>query len=214
MNGLVAQSVEQRTENPCVGGSIPSQATILLRIGISFNSSKEIQTMKKLSLIVVIFILAGCSTWNKDRVQNIQGINTLILSNDPKCKQLHESYTKLINDLLNLDKKMASNAALCSVNGPKNEVLSEITTDIKNLKDSNKGVIQKLKEKNDHVSFDSCFQTISASSFAVQKYGHVAFSYTALISNCSSEGKKAFENSKDPNEFMGKLEDLIGDLKL
>ena len=25
--GLVAQSVEQRTENPCVGGSIPSQAT-------------------------------------------------------------------------------------------------------------------------------------------------------------------------------------------
>ena len=28
LNGLVAQSVEQRTENPCVGGSIPSQATI------------------------------------------------------------------------------------------------------------------------------------------------------------------------------------------
>ncbi len=27
-NGLVAQSVEQWTENPCVGGSIPSQATI------------------------------------------------------------------------------------------------------------------------------------------------------------------------------------------
>ena len=28
-NGLVAQSVEQWTENPCVGGSIPSQATIV-----------------------------------------------------------------------------------------------------------------------------------------------------------------------------------------
>jgi hypothetical protein len=28
-NGLVAQSVEQRIENPCVGGSIPSQATTL-----------------------------------------------------------------------------------------------------------------------------------------------------------------------------------------
>ena len=27
-DGLVAQLVEQRTENPCVGGSIPSQATI------------------------------------------------------------------------------------------------------------------------------------------------------------------------------------------
>ena len=26
--GLVAQSVEQRIENPCVGGSIPPQATI------------------------------------------------------------------------------------------------------------------------------------------------------------------------------------------
>ncbi len=29
LDGLVAQSVEQRTENPCVGGSIPSQATIV-----------------------------------------------------------------------------------------------------------------------------------------------------------------------------------------
>ncbi len=27
--GLVAQSVEQRTENPCVGGSIPPRATKL-----------------------------------------------------------------------------------------------------------------------------------------------------------------------------------------
>ena len=27
--GSVAQSVEQRTENPCVGGSIPPEATIL-----------------------------------------------------------------------------------------------------------------------------------------------------------------------------------------
>ena len=26
--GLIAQSVEQGTENPCVGGSIPPQATI------------------------------------------------------------------------------------------------------------------------------------------------------------------------------------------
>jgi hypothetical protein len=30
--GLVAQSVEQRTENPRVGGSIPSQATIFFII--------------------------------------------------------------------------------------------------------------------------------------------------------------------------------------
>jgi hypothetical protein len=30
--GSVAQSVEQRTENPCVGGSIPSRATIFYRV--------------------------------------------------------------------------------------------------------------------------------------------------------------------------------------
>ena len=29
--GSVAQSVEQRTENPCVGGSIPSRATSYAR---------------------------------------------------------------------------------------------------------------------------------------------------------------------------------------
>ncbi len=29
--GLVAQLVEQRTENPCVGGSIPPQATNIPR---------------------------------------------------------------------------------------------------------------------------------------------------------------------------------------
>ena len=29
-SGPVAQSVEQRIENPCVGGSIPPQATIFL----------------------------------------------------------------------------------------------------------------------------------------------------------------------------------------
>jgi hypothetical protein len=29
-NGPVAQSVEQRIENPCVGGSIPPRATIVL----------------------------------------------------------------------------------------------------------------------------------------------------------------------------------------
>ena len=37
--GLVAQSVEQRTENPCVGGSIPSQATIKWRISSAGRAS-------------------------------------------------------------------------------------------------------------------------------------------------------------------------------
>ena len=32
MFGSVAQSVEQRTENPCVGGSIPFRATIFLSV--------------------------------------------------------------------------------------------------------------------------------------------------------------------------------------
>tara|TARA_A100001015_G_scaffold111968_1_gene124347 strand:- start:450 stop:584 length:135 start_codon:yes stop_codon:yes gene_type:complete len=37
LDGSVAQLVEQRTENPCVGGSIPSRATSLL-----WNSVKKI----------------------------------------------------------------------------------------------------------------------------------------------------------------------------
>jgi hypothetical protein len=38
--GSVAQSVEQRTENPCVGGSIPSRATILCQIS-SINKAQS-----------------------------------------------------------------------------------------------------------------------------------------------------------------------------
>ncbi len=34
--GSVAQSVEQRTENPCVGGSIPPRATTSLFFDILF----------------------------------------------------------------------------------------------------------------------------------------------------------------------------------
>ena len=30
-NGFIAQSVEQKTENPCVAGSIPAGATIYLK---------------------------------------------------------------------------------------------------------------------------------------------------------------------------------------
>jgi hypothetical protein len=37
-NGLVAQLVEQRTENPCVGGSIPPQATSTGALFYSENS--------------------------------------------------------------------------------------------------------------------------------------------------------------------------------
>ncbi len=35
LSGRIAQSVEQRTENPCVGGSIPSPATRTLSSGKS-----------------------------------------------------------------------------------------------------------------------------------------------------------------------------------
>ena len=33
-DGQIAQSVEQRTENPCVGGSIPSLPTLKCEIGL------------------------------------------------------------------------------------------------------------------------------------------------------------------------------------
>ncbi len=45
--GLVAQSVEQRTENPCVGGSIPPQATIKI------NELGSCPLLGVLSLIVM-----------------------------------------------------------------------------------------------------------------------------------------------------------------
>jgi hypothetical protein len=47
MNGQVAQLVEQRTENPRVGGSIPPLATILF----SINTIKE-----RASFSVAVFI--------------------------------------------------------------------------------------------------------------------------------------------------------------
>jgi hypothetical protein len=51
-NGPVAQSVEQRIENPCVGGSIPPWATSflnanLLRLAFSFLSVDNINTTQQ-----------------------------------------------------------------------------------------------------------------------------------------------------------------------
>gem|GEM_PF-6133089 len=39
--GNVAQSVEQRTENPCVGGSIPSITTINRKNSLTFNKLRS-----------------------------------------------------------------------------------------------------------------------------------------------------------------------------
>jgi hypothetical protein len=41
-NGLVAQSVEQRIENPCVGGSIPPRATRWFSPKVSRDSAQSI----------------------------------------------------------------------------------------------------------------------------------------------------------------------------
>ena len=51
LDGQVAQSVEQRTENPCVGGSIPPQATILI---IYFQLFFQ-DFLKSLSNVFLIF---------------------------------------------------------------------------------------------------------------------------------------------------------------
>jgi hypothetical protein len=50
--GSVAQSVEQRTENPCVGGSIPSRATILCQLS-SINKAWSDKLQR------IYFLLAG-----------------------------------------------------------------------------------------------------------------------------------------------------------
>jgi hypothetical protein len=41
VSGRVAQLVEQRTENPCVGGSIPSPATIPFKELRHFRKTRE-----------------------------------------------------------------------------------------------------------------------------------------------------------------------------
>ena len=48
--GLVAQLVEQRTENPCVGGSIPPQATNNMRLsdrGAVFLSAVDLSRYQR-----------------------------------------------------------------------------------------------------------------------------------------------------------------------
>src|SRR3990167_8733617 len=50
--GRIAQSVEQRTENPCVGGSIPPSAT---------TSNFPPNTRKTLSILYFFFFISGAS---------------------------------------------------------------------------------------------------------------------------------------------------------
>ena len=42
--GFIAQSVEQGTENPCVAGSIPAGATILLVFKIYINLVRDMRS--------------------------------------------------------------------------------------------------------------------------------------------------------------------------
>ena len=56
INGQVAQSVEQGTENPCVGGSIPPLATIVINI---ISDSNYSHNLKQLSLLAVLLAVNG-----------------------------------------------------------------------------------------------------------------------------------------------------------
>ncbi len=49
-HGAVAQSVEQRTENPCVGGSIPSRTT-----------TKSVRTLMNIEFVGVLFFVRTVS---------------------------------------------------------------------------------------------------------------------------------------------------------
>ena len=62
-DGLVAQSVEQRTENPCVGGSIPSQATFfyILAIVVKGLTHRFVVPAFAGSSPVIRPIFCGCS---------------------------------------------------------------------------------------------------------------------------------------------------------
>ena len=53
--GLIAQLVEQRTENPCVVGSIPTETTICQRLHLAFARCFFYALFKGYSYIMVIF---------------------------------------------------------------------------------------------------------------------------------------------------------------
>ncbi len=55
MIGAIAQLVEQRTENPCVPGSIPGGTTSLERLILGFGSVRTESILKGKGLLFVIF---------------------------------------------------------------------------------------------------------------------------------------------------------------
>ena len=55
-SGLVAQLVEQRTENPRVGGSIPSQATISSN---NLEGRQEVKTLSPVPVLCPFYKLQG-----------------------------------------------------------------------------------------------------------------------------------------------------------
>src|SRR4051794_32199185 len=65
--GWIAQSVEQRTENPCVGGLIPSPATTFK----SFSNMKIKDIFRMGSFAVAVAIVSGCAS---SGVKNPSGV--------------------------------------------------------------------------------------------------------------------------------------------
>src|SRR5690242_2473720 len=55
-NGQVAQSVEQRTENPCVGGSIPPLATKVSSAYPKFPKARSMRAFLHIPLRLFIYL--------------------------------------------------------------------------------------------------------------------------------------------------------------
>ena len=70
--GLVAQSVEQRTENPCVGGSIPPQATKLHLQHCVLSRTFKGRHFKKMRL----FFAPGTSVFRPTRLTPVRRLVT------------------------------------------------------------------------------------------------------------------------------------------
>lgn len=62
MYAQIAQSVEQRTENPCVGGSIPPLGTtFILYIFIKNNINIKVSNYYKIIIKLIDFLFCFCN---------------------------------------------------------------------------------------------------------------------------------------------------------
>lgn len=168
--------------------------------------------MIKLIYFVMLLTLTACATtWNSDRVKTVDGKNQLIHSaNDSSCKQLQSQYPQLVDDLSKITTQFAGASASCSVSGPKDQMIKEMSDSVQKFKNNHTQILQSLK--SDALAFDKCFQAVSPSDSISKGYEYLGFNVASFVSYCTTEGREAFQSAKSPNDFITRLTELSGRL--